>query len=98
MNIAFLPILFSLLSLSIPAFFCFPAYQLNGNLTGSNMSSSATPNVTQLLVAWGDGDQVARDELVPLVYDEWHKTDSSYDIVRSDPRFVSLLHRAGFTP
>jgi RNA polymerase sigma factor (TIGR02999 family) len=26
--------------------------------------------VTQLLVAWGDGDQAARDELMPLVYEE----------------------------
>ena len=26
--------------------------------------------VTQLLVAWGEGDQAARDELMPLVYEE----------------------------
>ena len=26
--------------------------------------------VTQLLVAWSDGDQAARDELMPLVYEE----------------------------
>ena len=26
--------------------------------------------VTQLLVAWGSGDQAARDELMPLVYEE----------------------------
>jgi RNA polymerase sigma-70 factor, ECF subfamily len=32
---------------------------------------TASPQqVTQLLVAWGDGDQCARDELMPLVYDE----------------------------
>ena len=29
--------------------------------------------VTQLLVAWGDGDQAARDELMPLVYEELHR-------------------------
>lgn len=26
--------------------------------------------ITQLLVAWGNGDRAARDELMPLVYDE----------------------------
>jgi len=32
------------------------------------------PNdVTQLLVAWGDGDQNARDQLMPLVYAELHR-------------------------
>ena len=29
--------------------------------------------VTQLLVAWGEGDQAARDELMPLVYEELHR-------------------------
>ena len=33
-----------------------------------------SPNdVTQLLVAWGNGDQSARDELMPLVYAELHR-------------------------
>ena len=31
------------------------------------------PGVTQLLVAWGDGDESARDRLMPLVYDELHR-------------------------
>jgi len=26
-------------------------------------------NVTQLLIAWAQGDEAARDELIPLVYD-----------------------------
>jgi RNA polymerase sigma factor (TIGR02999 family) len=30
-------------------------------------------DVTQLLVAWGDGDQTARDQLMPLVYTELHR-------------------------
>ena len=35
---------------------------------------TASPNdVTQLLVAWGNGDQAARDELMPLVYAELHR-------------------------
>ncbi len=31
------------------------------------------PEVTQLLFAWGNGDQAARDQLMPLVYDELHR-------------------------
>jgi RNA polymerase sigma-70 factor (ECF subfamily) len=30
-------------------------------------------NVTELLVAWGNGDESARDELMPLVYEELHR-------------------------
>ena len=33
----------------------------------------ASNEVTQLLVAWGNGDQAARDELMPLVYAELHR-------------------------
>ena len=33
--------------------------------------------VTQLLVAWSDGDQAARDELMPLVYEELRKLASA---------------------
>lgn len=29
--------------------------------------------VTQLLIAWGNGDQSARDQLMPLVYEELHR-------------------------
>ena len=29
--------------------------------------------VTQLLVAWGNGDQTALDQLMPLVYSELHR-------------------------
>jgi len=37
-------------------------------------SMTASPNdVTQLLVAWGNGDQAARDQLMPLVYAELHR-------------------------
>jgi len=34
-----------------------------------NMTSSPTENVTQMLVAWGDGDEAARDALIPVVYE-----------------------------
>ena len=33
------------------------------------MTKPVSENVTQLLVAWGRGDEAARDELIPLVYD-----------------------------
>ena len=35
---------------------------------------AASPNeVTRLLVAWGNGDQAALDQLMPLVYSELHR-------------------------
>lgn len=37
------------------------------------MGSSPAKDVTQLLVAWSDGDQAALDELIPLVYEELHR-------------------------
>jgi len=38
-----------------------------------------SPNeVTQLLVAWGDGDQAALDQLMPLVYNELHRLAHSH--------------------
>jgi RNA polymerase sigma-70 factor (ECF subfamily) len=34
--------------------------------------------VSQLLAAWGDGDQSARDRLMPLVYEELHRLAHQY--------------------
>ena len=34
--------------------------------------TSTKNDVTQLLIAWSKGDQSARDQLMPLVYDELH--------------------------
>ena len=34
---------------------------------------SASQNVTQLLLAWGQGDEAARDELIPFVYNQLHR-------------------------
>src|SRR5688572_16140546 len=34
--------------------------------------------VTQLLVAWGDGDRAALDELMPLVYEELRRLAHRY--------------------
>src|SRR5213078_2228262 len=35
-------------------------------------------NITELLVAWGNGDESARDELMPLVYEELHRLAHRY--------------------
>lgn len=34
------------------------------------MTEPSTQEVTQLLLAWGQGDEAARDRLIPLVYEE----------------------------
>jgi len=36
------------------------------------------PDVTQLLLAWSNGDEAARDQLVPLVYEELHRLAHQY--------------------
>ena len=41
------------------------------------MSPSPT-NLTQLLIAWGDGNQAAGDQLAPLVYRELHRLAVSH--------------------
>lgn len=37
-----------------------------------------SPPVTQLLVAWSNGDETARDELMLLVYQELHRLAHQY--------------------
>jgi RNA polymerase sigma factor (TIGR02999 family) len=39
---------------------------------------ASSRNITELLVAWGDGDRAALDELMPLVYDELRGQASAY--------------------
>ena len=34
---------------------------------------SSSPHVTRLLVAWGQGDDTALDQLIPIVHDELHR-------------------------
>ena len=48
------------------------------NQYGPNVVSTMTHEVTQLLVAWGDGDQSALDQLMRLVYDELHRMAHRY--------------------
>ena len=42
------------------------------------MKETNTKRVTQLLIAWGNGDKAAFDELLPLVYDELHRLARQY--------------------
>ena len=42
------------------------------------MDKSASPEITQLLVAWGDGDKQALDRLMPFVYDELRRLARHY--------------------
>ena len=37
-----------------------------------------SPKVTELLIAWGNGDEVARDALMSAVYDELHRLAHRY--------------------
>jgi RNA polymerase sigma-70 factor (ECF subfamily) len=48
------------------------------SLSSGEPMSPAPENVTKLLVAWGDGDEAARDELMPLVYQELHRLAHHY--------------------
>ena len=64
------------------------------------MEKSGAPqdhSVTALLVKWGNGDKVALDELIPLVYDELRKLAASYLRRRSGPNTLqatALVHEA----
>jgi RNA polymerase sigma factor (TIGR02999 family) len=42
------------------------------------MPTSSNRNVSQLLVAWSDGDEAALEQLMPLVYDELHRLARRY--------------------
>jgi RNA polymerase sigma factor (TIGR02999 family) len=42
------------------------------------MNTTSSTVVTQLLVAWGNGDQDALDRMIPLVYRELHRMASRY--------------------
>src|SRR5215510_14578963 len=42
------------------------------------MTQTSPDQVTDLLVAWSEGDKAAYDKLVPLVYDELHRLAHRY--------------------
>jgi RNA polymerase sigma-70 factor, ECF subfamily len=48
------------------------------------MTPPAQNEVTQLLLAWSDGDKAALEELTPLVYAELHRLAEKY-MRRDDP-------------
>jgi DNA-directed RNA polymerase specialized sigma24 family protein len=53
------------------------------------MSTPAPQEVTQLLIAWSNGDQAALDKLVPLVYDELRRLARRY-CARSHPARLTV--------
>jgi RNA polymerase sigma factor (TIGR02999 family) len=58
---------------------------------------SSTPDVTQLLLKWGNGDREALENLLPLVYRELHQLASRYlRRERSDHTLqaTALVHEA----
>ena len=42
------------------------------------MPTHSPKEITRLLVAWSDGDEVALEELTPLVYEELHRLAHRY--------------------
>jgi RNA polymerase sigma factor (TIGR02999 family) len=61
------------------------------------MAKPSPGEVTQLLIAWGNGDQSALDKLMPLVYDELHRLAHHY-MSRERPghtlQTTALIHEA----
>jgi RNA polymerase sigma-70 factor (ECF subfamily) len=49
-----------------------------GDMAQAIMESSTPPNITQLLIAWNQGDQDALAQLTPLVYRELHRLAHGY--------------------
>ena len=50
---------------------------------------SPIEGITQLLIRWGEGDQAALDELMPLVYNELHRLASNYTAHGHQPSISS---------
>lgn len=42
------------------------------------MGTHSPEEISRLLIAWGDGDQAALEELTPLVYEELHRLAHNY--------------------
>ena len=61
------------LAVSLPV--QFPGLPFRATVT---MDSSAPADVTQLLIAWSDGDQAARERLMSVVYEELHRLARRY--------------------
>jgi RNA polymerase sigma-70 factor, ECF subfamily len=63
------------------------------------MFSEASPNITQILKRYSDGDKTALDELLPKVYDELRRLAGAY-MRRESPNHTlqptALVHEAYF--
>src|SRR6185503_21235951 len=58
---------------------------------------TATPNVTQLLIGWSNGDKAALDSLLPLVYEELRQQAARYlrrERVGHTLQTTALIHEA----
>ena len=59
------------------------------------MTTTSPHEITQLLLAWSNGDQAALDKLAPLVYEELHRLAKSY-MERESPghtlQTTALIH------
>jgi len=42
------------------------------------MNSASSKNITELIIAWGNGDKAAVDQLIPVIYDELHRLAARY--------------------
>lgn len=61
------------------------------------MTTPSSPEITQMLRAWGQGDQAAVETVLPLVYDELHRMAKRY-LARQQPghtlQTTALIHEA----
>src|SRR5690349_14256692 len=61
------------------------------------MTTPSSQEITQMLRAWGQGDQAAVEAVLPLVYDELHRMASRY-LARRQPGHTlqptALIHEA----
>jgi RNA polymerase sigma factor (TIGR02999 family) len=62
-----------------------------------NMAQSSTPQITALLIDWSRGDELALEQLMPLVYDELRRMAHRY--MRHQPpghafQTTELIHEA----
>jgi RNA polymerase sigma-70 factor, ECF subfamily len=61
------------------------------------MDAPDQPGITQLLIAWSDGQQEALDQLVPLVYDDLRRVAAGYmrrELPGHGLQATALVHEA----
>jgi len=55
---------------------------------------SPTPEITELLVAWSNGDEAALHKLVPVVSRELHRLAKRYMEAENPGHTLQLVHEA----